>query len=117
MEKTVDLTLLDVGDTVFRVMQRCFFRRGQDPAVEVMLVSSEFQESLNLRFPDATNLLIKIFPHKNYMQVAVFRIEVYKTKPGDMRGNRVAFVESPRGSQAFEEIRLFIEGVLSQSGL
>ena len=50
------------------------------------------------------------------MNAPVFRTEVYKTKSGDMRGNRIAFVEISLDSGATDEIRLFIEGVLSQLG-
>jgi len=116
MEKGSHLTLVDVGDIVFRVMQKFFFRENRDPGVEVTINSSALQESLFLRLPDFSTLLIKIFPHKNFMNVGVFRIEVYKTKPGDMRGNRVAFVEISLDSGAIDEIRLFVEGVLSQLG-
>ncbi|HEY9070240.1 MAG TPA: hypothetical protein VIV61_08265 [Candidatus Ozemobacteraceae bacterium] len=116
MEKGSHLTLVDVGDIVFRVMQNFLFREQRDPGVEVTINSNAYQESLFLRLPDFSTLLIKIFPHRNFMNAPVFRTEVYKTKSGDMRGNRIAFVEISLDSGASDEIRLFIEGVLSQLG-
>ncbi len=116
MEKGSDLTLVDVGDIVFRVMQRFLFRKNGDPGVVVTANSSALQESLFLRLPDTSTLLIKMFPHRNFLNETVYRIEVYKTKTGDMRGNRVGFVEVSLDSGATEEIRLFVEGALSQLG-
>lgn len=116
MEKGSDLTLVDVGDIVFRVMQRFLFRRNCDPGVSVTANSSALQESFFLRLPDTSTLLIKIFPHRNFMNESVYRIEIYKTRSGDMRGNRVGFVEISLDSSASEEIRLCIEGALSQLG-
>ncbi|NLI78292.1 MAG: hypothetical protein GX442_17885 [Candidatus Riflebacteria bacterium] len=117
MEKGIKLTLVDVGDAAFRVLQRYLFRRGTDPGAEVTVTSSDMQESLFVRLADSSTILTKIFPHKNFLEEGVYRIEVFRTKPGDLRGNRVAFVEIPKGTDAVEEIRLFIEGVLSQSDL
>jgi len=117
MEQGTTLNLLDVGDAVYRVMQRFLFRNGNDPGAEIWINSSSMQESINVKLADSTTLLIKIFPHKNYLLLGVFRIEVYKTKPKDMRGNRIAFVEVPNGTDGIQEIKLFIEGVLSQNGL
>lgn len=116
MEHSADLTLIDVGDTVFRVLMHGLFRKNTDPAVEIASSSSPLQDSLFLFLPDSSHVLIKMFPHKNYLQHDVFRIEVYKTRPGDMRGNRVAFVEASRGSEALEEVRRFTEGILPQIG-
>lgn len=117
MEKGSDLTLVDVGDIVFRVMQRFLFRQNRDSGVMVTVHSSPLQESLVLRIPDASTLLIKMFPHRNFMNASVFRIEIYKTKSGDMRGNRVGFAEISHDSGASEEVRLFVESALSQLGL
>jgi len=50
------------------------------------------------------------------MSESVYRIEIYKTKSGEMRGNRIGFVEVSLDSRATEEIRLFVEGALSQLG-
>ena len=117
MEKGIDLTLCDVGDIVFRVMLRYFYRSGSDLGAEMSMNSTPLQESCLVHLLDTTNLLIKMFPHRNYLQNAVFRIEVYKTKPGDMRGTRVAFVEIPKGHDILGEVKSFIEGALAQSGL
>lgn len=116
MDKKTDLTLIDVGDTVFRVLMHGLFRKGTDLGVEFSCSSSPLQDSLFLFLPDLSHVLIKMFPHKNYLNLDVFRIEVYKTRPGDMRGNRVAFVEASNGVDAFEEIRRFTEGILPQLG-
>ena len=114
MEKGVKLTLQDVGDAAFRVLQRYLFRSDADVGAEVSITSSELQESIFVKLVDATTLLIKIYPHKNFMAQAVFRIEIYRTKLGDLRGNRVAFVETPKGNDAVSEIKMFLEGVLGQ---
>ncbi len=116
MEKGSDLTLVDVGDIVFRVMQRFLLRRNSDPGIVVTANSSALQESFFLWLPDTCTLLIKIFPHRNFMSESVYRIEIYKTKSGDMRGNRIGFMEVSLDSGATEEIRLFVEGALSQLG-
>ena len=117
MEKGPGLTLRDVGDAVYRVMMRYLCRNGTDLGAEMTMNSTSLQESLMVHLLDTTNLLIKTFPHRNYLQLDVFRIEVYKTRPGDMRGNRVAFVEIPRDDYSLGEIKSFIEGALGQSGL
>lgn len=116
MEHPTNLTLLDVGDTVFQTLMRGLFRKGVDPCVEIYSSSSPLQESLFLYLADASHVLIKMFLHKNYLQHDVFRIEVFKTRPGDMRGNRVAFAETSRGLEAREEIQRFTEGVFSHLG-
>ncbi len=110
-------TLVDVGDAAFQVLMGYLHRRGTDPGAEVTITSSGLQESIFLRLVDTTVLLMKIFPHKNFLDQGVFRIEVFRTRPGDLRGNRIAFVEIPKGNDAREEVRLFIEGVLGQCDL
>ena len=116
MEKRNDLTLVDVGDTIFRVLMHGLNSRGVDSEIEISCSSSPLQESLFLNLPDESHVLVKIFPHKNFLQHDVFRIEVYKTRPGDMRGNRVAFVETTRAVDAIEEVRRFTEGIFPQLG-
>lgn len=111
------ITLREIGDAAFAILMGYLHRGGTDPGAEVTLSSSDLQETIFLRLIDTTLLLMKIFPHKNFLDQSVFRIEVFRTRPGDLRGNRIAFVEIPKGDDAREEIRLFIEGVLSQCDL
>ncbi|MFZ2957864.1 MAG: hypothetical protein WA705_13335 [Candidatus Ozemobacteraceae bacterium] len=117
MEKGNLLKISDVGEAIFKTVETIIARFGRDMGVELSLVTAPLQESFTLLLPDESNLFIKVFPHKNFLNETVFRIEVYTTRPGDMRGNRVAFVEIGRSSESLSEIPPFVEGVLTRSSL
>ncbi len=116
MEKSFSLTLKDVGDIIYRITQRYLFRKNIDLGMDVTIQESPLQEMHVLRLLDNTRLLVKIFPHKNFSQDLVFRIEVYKTREGDMRGNKIAFMEASRHDDAVDEIHRFVQSYLSQLG-
>ncbi|MDD3000050.1 MAG: hypothetical protein EOM80_06460 [Erysipelotrichia bacterium] len=116
MDKGQHLTLRDVGDLMFRVTQRYLFRNNEDFGIDISLQSSPLQESMILRLIDDSRLLVKTFPHKNFSQEFVYRIEVYKTREGDMRGNKIAFLEASQHESAVEEIQQFVQSYLSQVG-
>ncbi|HPT47373.1 MAG TPA: hypothetical protein PLM07_15940 [Candidatus Rifleibacterium sp.] len=105
-----------MGDLIFRITQRYLFRKNEDVGMDVTLLSGSIQESMVLRLPDDTRLLVKIFPHKNFSQELVYRIEVYKTREGDMRGNKIAFLEASQHDSAVDEIHRFVQSFLSQLG-
>ncbi len=116
MEKGINLTLRDVGDLIFRITQRYLFRKNEDVGMDVTLQTGSIQETMILRLPDETRLLVKIFPHKNFSHELVYRIEVYKTREGDMRGNKIAFLEASQHDSAVDEIHRFVQSFLSQLG-
>lgn len=116
MEKTVGLTLQDVGDLIFRITQRYLFRKNIDFGMDVTIQAESLQETFTLRMLDNTRLLVKTFPHKNYSQELVFRIEVYKTRVGDMRGNKIAFMEASQAQDSVGEIHRFVQSYLAQLG-
>ncbi len=116
MEKTVNLSLQDVGDLIFRIIQRYLFRKNTDVGMDVTIQTAPLQETLILRLIDNTHLLVKTFPHKNYSQELVFRIEVYKTRSGDMRGNKIAFMEASQHDDSIDEIHRFVQSFLAQLG-
>ncbi|PKL49906.1 MAG: hypothetical protein CVV42_04410 [Candidatus Riflebacteria bacterium HGW-Riflebacteria-2] len=116
MEKTVNLSLRDVGDLIFRITQRYLFRKNEDLGLDVTLQTSPLQETMILRLLDETRLLVKTFPHKNYSNELVYRIEVYKTREGDMRGNKIAFLEASQHDGAVDEIHRFVQSYLAQLG-
>lgn len=116
MDKGNYLTLRDVGDLIFRITQRYLFRKNEDFGMDVTLQAGALQETMVLRLLDNTHLLVKTFPHKNFSQELVFRIEVYKTREGDMRGNKIAFLEASHHDSAVDEIHRFVQSFLSQLG-
>jgi hypothetical protein len=116
MEKGISLTLRDVGDLIFRISQRYLFRKNEDLGMDVTIQAGPLQETLVLRLIDNTHLLVKIFPHKNFSQELVYRIEVYKTREGDMRGNKIAFMEASCQGNAVDEIHRFVQSFLAQLG-
>ena len=46
MEKTVNLSLRDVGDLIFRITQRYLFRKNEDLGLDVTLQASSLQETM-----------------------------------------------------------------------
>ena len=116
MDKGNNLTLKDVGDLIFRITQRYLFRKNEDVGMDVTLQTGSLQETMTLRLLDDSRLLIKTFPHKNFSHELVFRIEVYKTREGDMRGNKIAFLEASHHDSAVDEIHRFVQSFLSQLG-
>jgi hypothetical protein len=116
MEKAVNLSLQDVGDLIFRIVQRYLFRKNEDVGMDVTIQANPLQETLMLRLLNNTHLLVKIFPHKNYSQQLVYRIEVYKTRAGDMRGNKIAFMEAAQTDDAIDEVHRFVQSFLAQLG-
>ncbi len=116
MDKGSSLSLRDVGDLVFRITQRYLFRKNEDVGIDITLNAESIQETMILRLPDETRLLVKIFPHKNFSQELVYRIEVYKTREGDLRGNKIAFLEASHHDSAVDEIHRFVQSFLSQLG-
>ncbi|GAB4272032.1 MAG: hypothetical protein Kow0029_10280 [Candidatus Rifleibacteriota bacterium] len=116
MEKGGSLTLQDVGDLIFRITQRYLFRKNEDVGMDVTIQTGPLQETLTLRLLDNTHLLVKTFPHKNYSHELVYRIEVYKTREGDMRGNKIAFMEASHSDDCVDEIHRFVQSFLAQLG-
>jgi hypothetical protein len=114
MGKNDNLTLNDVGELIYRAAQSYLFKGSSDLGVEFYSHKSELQELMTLEFPDRSRLLIKLFPHKNYNNKLVYRIEVYKTKEGDLRGNKIAFLETQSTEGAQEEIESFVDSFLNQ---
>lgn len=112
----MSLSLQDVGDLIFTITQRYLFRKSSDIGVDITVLSSPLQESMTLRLPDEARLLVKTFPHKNFAGQLVYRIEGYKTRQGDMRGNRIAFLEAQAQSSSIDEIHRFVQSLLSQLG-
>lgn len=117
MDKGNNLTLNEVGELIFNTTQAYLFREKTDLGIEVFMQKGSLQEMMTLLMQDGSRLLVKTFPHINYSNDLVFRIEVYKTKEGDLRGNRVAFLEANSKSTTGREVRSFVESFLSQVGL
>ncbi len=116
MEKEFYLKLQDVGDLIYRATQRYLFRNKEDLGMDVTLQTGALQETMILRLLDYSHLLVKIFPHKNFSQEFVFRIEVYKTREGEMRGVKIAFLEATRQDSSVVEIQRFVQNFLAQLG-
>ena len=116
MEKAFYLSLQDVGDLIYRASQRYLFRNKEDYGMDVSMQTGALQETLILRLQDYSHLLVKVFPHKNFSQEFVYRIEVYKTREGEMRGVKIAFLEASRQDSAVIEIQKFVDNFLSQLG-
>ncbi len=116
MEKEFYLSLQDVGDLIYRASQRYLFREKKDLGMEVSIQTNSLQETIILRLVDKSHLLVKVFPHKNFSQEFVYRIEVYKTREGEMRGTKIAFLEASRQDSAVVEIQKFVQSFLSQLG-
>ena len=117
MGKNIGLNIRDVGDVIFRVSQLFLFQNNTDIGADLTIRSGSLQETLSLRFQDGKRLLVKVYPHKNYTNEPVFRIEVYRTKKGDMRGNRISFMEALTTKDSVDEIQRFVKSFLSQLGL
>ena len=117
MEKITTVSLSTVGNIVLESIRRYVSRREKDSGLEIVLNGNTFQETFILNFFDEITLFIKIFPHKNIVRESVFRLEVFMARTGDMRGRRIAVVEVPRSDDVVEDIRSFIEGILSRAGL
>jgi hypothetical protein len=114
MGKNDNLTLNDVGELIYRSAQDNLFRNNIDHGAKFFIQKSDIQELMTLEFPDKSRLLIKLFPHKNYNNKLVYRIEVYKTKEGDLRGNKIAFLETQSREASQEEIVSFVDSFLTQ---
>ncbi len=116
MEKEFYLSLQDVGDLIYRATQRFLFRQKEDLGMDVTIQTSALQETLVLRLLDNSHVLVKVFPHKNFSQELIYRIEVYKTREGEMRGTKIAFLEASRQDSSTTEIQRFVESFLAQLG-
>ncbi len=116
MDKEFYLSLQDVGDLIYRATQRYLFRKKEDIGMDIAFQTNSLQETMIIRLLDNSHVLVKIFPHKNYSQEFVYRIEVYKTREGEMRGAKIAFHEASRKESAANEIQLFVQNFLSQMG-
>ena len=117
MGSSIGLNLTDVGDLIFRVSQLYLFKDGKDLGADITIQSGDMQEMFTLRFPDNKRLLVKVYPHRNFSNEPVFRIEVYRTKEGDMRGNRIAFMEALTHRDSADEIQRFVKSYLGQLGI
>jgi hypothetical protein len=116
MEKEYYLSLQDVGDLIYRVTQIYLFRNNEDQGIDISIQTSPLQETLIMRLMDNSHILVKIFPHKNFSQTFVYRIEVYKTTEGEMRGTKIAFFEASKHDSSVTEIQKFVHSYLSQLG-
>ena len=116
MEKGFYLSLQDVGELIYRATQRYLFRKNEDLGMDVTIQIGALQETMILRLLDGSHVLVKVFPHKNFSQELVYRIEVYKTREGEMRGTKIAFLEASRQDSAVVEIQRFVQSFLSQMG-
>lgn len=117
MGKNQLLKLSEVGDSIYQTIEAYLGTFNRDAGVEMSLTGTVLQEGLMLFLPDDSSLFFKVFPHKNLKNETVFRIEVYQTKPGDLRGNRIGFIEVQRERGALVEVPPFVEGVLTRSSL
>lgn len=115
MDKDRLLILPDVGDAIFRTIEAYLGNLGRDVGVEMSVTGTALQEGLTVFLPGGSSLFFKVFPHKSLKNETVFRIEVYETKTGDLRGNRIGFIEIFRTLEALPEIPPFVEGVLTRS--
>jgi hypothetical protein len=116
MEQNSRLTLQDIGGIIFRIIQRYLFRKDKDLGMDVTNQYGPLQEILTLRLLDGTRLIVKTFPHKNFSKQLVYRIEVYKTREGDMRGNKIAFMEASSKDDSIDEVHRFVQSFLAQLG-
>lgn len=114
MGKSENLTLNEIGDIIFESAQSFLFTKREDTGVEFFIQKSKIQELMTLKFMDNSRVLLKLYPHKNYVNNLVYRIEVYRTKEGDLRGNRIAFLEASNKKDSQEEVTNFIENLLTQ---
>lgn len=117
MEKVNRFILAHVADEIFAEIRATMVRRQSDLGVDISLLGGFAQETIAMRLADTSFMSIKVFPHRNFQNISVFRVEVYKTIPGDMRGNRITFVEISQEGTSPEEIHKFTEGILSRAGL
>lgn len=117
MGKVQLLKLSEVGDSIHQTIEAYLGTFSNDAGVEMSLTGTVLQEGLMVFLPDDSSLFFKVFPHKNLKNETVFRIEVYQTKPGDLRGNRIGFIEVQRERGALAEVPPFVEGVLTRSSL
>ncbi|HNV70733.1 MAG TPA: hypothetical protein PKO06_13615 [Candidatus Ozemobacteraceae bacterium] len=117
MEKVTRYTLAQIADEIFSEIRATMVRMRSDLGVDISLLGGFAQETIAMRLADSSFMSIKVFPHRNFQSQNVFRVEVYKTIPGDMRGNRITFVEISQEGTDPEDIRKFTEGVLSRSGI
>lgn len=114
MEERKSLTLREVGDLVFQHIQDYLFRDSKDRGIELFIQQGELQELQTLLMPDNSRILVKIYPHKNYAGNLVFRMEVYKTKEGDLRGNKVEFFEADSNELTTAELHGFVATFLAK---
>ena len=115
MEKGFYLSLQDVGDLIYRATQRHLFRNNEDLGMDVTIQTGVLQETMVLRLLDNSHILVKVFPHKNFSQELIFRIEVYKTREGEMRGTKIAFLEASRHDSSTIEIQRFVQSYFCSS--
>lgn len=116
MEKGNYLKLDDICDLLLKAVERYLFRKNEDPCVDITINSEPLQKLINLLLPQDDSLRIKLFPHRNYAEELVYRIEVYRTKSGDLRGNKIAFIEASSHEGAIDEIHRFVQSFLAQLG-
>ncbi len=114
MEERKNLTLRAVGDLVFQQIQDYLFRDSKDRGIELFIQQGQLQEMHTLLMPDKSRILVKIYPHKNYASNLVFRMEVYKTLEGDLRGNKVEFFEADSEELTPDELHGFVETFLAR---
>lgn len=117
MENLNPLALRDLADWVYTLIQKRVATLSPERVVETVMVGNPMQETFSLKLPDRSNAFVKVFPHKNHLGEGVYRLEVFHTRPGDMRGTRIAFIEVPRHEKGLEETQRFMGGVLPQIGL
>ncbi len=116
MENLKPISLRDLGDWIHMILSKQF-SSGDNVLVEMTMTGTSMQETISLKLPDRSHAFLKVFPHKNYLGDGVFRIEVFHTRPGDMRGTRIAFIEVPRHERALEELQRFMAGIMPQLGV
>mgnify|MGYP001602497596 CR=1 FL=1 len=109
--------LSQVSDEIFAEVRATMVRKESDLGMDISTLGGFGQETIMMRLADTSFMSIKMFPHRNFQNIPVFRIEVYKTIPGDMRGNRITFIEMPQEGSTVEEIKTFTQGILQRAGL
>lgn len=117
MEKISDLTLDRVGQLILESIRSFLQAQPRDVGIEWKFQANAFQETFSVNFFDEITLLLKIFPHKNIIREKIFRIEVYQSHGGEMRGRRIASEEIPKSDTIEEDIRSFVHGILSRAGV
>ena len=108
------LTLNEVGDLIFSHIQNYLFRDKKDRGIEIFVHQGSLQELFTLSMRDGTRILVKIYPHKNYIGNLVYRLEVYKIKKDDLRGNKVEFIEANSETLTNDEIYGFVTTFLAK---